>query len=167
MIFEDVIYDFQVTVRASTIPNSGNGAFLTFLGARELKASAKKRNEKPWAQRTFRMSELAKPLTARFRDGRHASVKLQGEHLQSAYNCSYLVPESVDNGTGAAASDFESYYSQAEMVSLRDPSNRIGFLNLNKESDFIPAPKRTFSSLHKSCGLIDLGRYGPFRKSGK
>jgi hypothetical protein len=167
LTFEDIIYDFKVEAQTSTIPNSGNGAFLTFLGARELKPSAKKRNESLWKKREVRVSALDDVMTAKSCDGCHASVKLVGDHIHSAYNCSFLVPDSLNEETGVAKRDFERYYSREELAGMRDPSNRIGFLKLNKESDFIPAPKRTFSSLHKSCGLINIGRYGPFRKSGK
>lgn len=40
MCITEILYDFLVDVDKSTIPNSGNGAFLTYLGARHLKPGA-------------------------------------------------------------------------------------------------------------------------------
>ena len=43
----------------------------------------------------------------------------------------------------------------------------IGSKRIYAESDFVPAPRRTFSSLHPNCGAIELGQYGPFRPEGE
>ena len=171
----DVIYNFSVEAKTSTIPHAGNGAFLTFLGARELKPSIKKRNESYLRKRenivSCHLSEeanlLYEPLTCRFENDRMASVSLKGEHLHTPHNCWYLVADSVDPETGSAIPDFNRHYTVEELDGMDNQANRIGRLKVNKVSDYIPAPNRTFSSLHKSCGLIDLARYGPYQKQGK
>jgi hypothetical protein len=109
-------------------------------------------------------------------DGFGMSVTFKGEHLHGPYNSHYLlrtlkatIPDSKgkEKEVKVRFSDFELPYYEDELAALRDPTNRIGLLGLYQESDFVPAPKRTFSSLHTRCGWIDIGRYGPFRKTGK
>jgi hypothetical protein len=167
-------------VDTSTIPNAGNGVFLTFLGARELKPSRKRRGEILSDERPHKELRLAQPMTACHQDGFNMSVTVAGKHLHCPYSCPYLLPtlralvpdDGLNNKEGRKEikvrfSDFDLPYYEDELAGLRDPSTRIGFLRLHRESDYVPAPKRTFSSLHERCGLIDIGRYGPFRKCGK
>jgi len=67
-------YDFRVDVQKSTIPGSGNGAFLTFLGARHLKLS--KQRVEPMPKRHQHCFE---ELEAIGDDGSGINVKLTGE----------------------------------------------------------------------------------------
>ena len=170
----DIIYDFELKARKSGLPNAGNGVFLTFLGARELKPSRRKRGEKLIEDRSYHVKQ--KLAQAIHPDGFGMSVKFTGEDLHAPYNVDYLlpdleaaIPDSHNSGkkTRVVFSDWELPYSEDELAAMRDPTNRIGFLKIHKESDYVPAPKRTFSWLHKNCGWIDIGRYGPFRKAGK
>ncbi|CAJ1952524.1 unnamed protein product [Cylindrotheca closterium] len=114
---ERIIYDFDVRVDKSNIPNAGRGVFLKFKGARELKPSRIRKKRK----RSTR--KLPDPLPALRPDGSDVTVMLKGEE--------FPVP--------------------------------IGSKRMYTESDFVPAPRRTFSSLHPNCGAIELGQYGPFR----
>mmetsp|Transcript_13805 Transcript_13805/g.33421 ORF Transcript_13805/g.33421 Transcript_13805/m.33421 type:complete len:1310 (-) Transcript_13805:736-4665(-) len=114
-----IIYDFDVRVDKSNIPNAGRGVFLKFIGARELKPS-----RMAWGKKGKHSTRrLPNPLPARCPDGSGITVKLKGEKFPV----------------------------------------RIGSKRIYTESDYVPAPRRTFSSLHPNCGAIELGRYGPFR----
>jgi hypothetical protein len=184
LFFKDIIYDFELRVKTSTIPNSGKGVFLTFLGARELKPSKKRRGEELFEARVFLPPKLSKPLHAwhpvGFGTRMTMHMTLTGEHLRAPYNSNSLLPtleailpgaklnkRGIPKKTNIRFSDFDLPYCEDELVGLKDPSNRIGFLGLYEESDFVEAPRRTFSSLHENCGYIDIGRYGPFREEGK
>lgn len=180
LFFKDIIYDFELRVETSTIPNSGKGVFLTFLGARELKPSKKRRGEELFHDRETIEPKLSRPLHAWHPDGFGIHMTLTGEHLRAPYNSNNLLPtleairpdakmnkKGIPKKTNIRFSDFDLPYCEEELVGLKDPSNRIGFLGLYEESDYVEAPRRKFSSLHENCGYIDIGRYGPFRKEGK
>jgi hypothetical protein len=171
----DIIYYFKVDIRESNIPNAGLGAFLTFLGARELDAEDKARGEsrligreQEWKQRL-----TTTPLLADHPDGYRLSLTLEGSNLHGHFNSPYLLKslEAVlPDGREAKVrlANHEKLYYEDELDAFKSTKDdeRIGFLGLFKEADYFPAPKRTFSSLLKNCGVIDLGRYGPFKRQG-
>lgn len=71
----EMLFDFRVDVQKSRIPNSGNGAFLTFLGARRLKDECKRAD--PVDEEHL---EFHQELQAQLPNDRHCmSVKLCGE----------------------------------------------------------------------------------------
>lgn len=176
MISQDIIYDFVLAASKSTIPNAGNGVFLTFLGARELKPSRRRRGRELIADRPAKEPNLSFPIDAIHPDGFGITVTITGEHLHCPYNSLCLLPSLkalVLDSTGnerqmkVRFSDPELPYYEEELAAFRDPTEKIGLLGIYTEADYVPAPKRTFSSQNRKCGYIDIGRYGPFRKSGK
>ena len=73
--FAEILFDFRIDVRQSCIPNSGNGAFLTFLGARRLRDDCER--VKPVDDADL---EFAQDLVAQLPHHRHCMhVKLCGE----------------------------------------------------------------------------------------
>lgn len=181
--FADVIYSFRLEAAKSYIPGAGNGVFLTFLGARELKPSVRKRGEaiiddRPWGQ----VNELFDSRNVYHKHGWGMTVTITGKHLKAPYNSELaypplvatIPPEILPNGNVLQPkpmvvhfSDPDLPYSEMELQSLRDPKNRIGHYGLYSDADYVDAPRRTFSSLHANCGMIDIGRYGAYKKEGE
>lgn len=173
---DDIIYDFEIRVKTSNIPNAGRGAFLTFLGARELKPSRKhwgedlKKDRPPKYLRT-----LSEPATAMHPDGFGMAVTITGEHLRGPYNCQFplrtltaFIPDKYPKPEMKVRfANFEDPYCEEEIAGMRKDPGRIGSLGIYTDSDYVHAPKRTFSSRHSNCGVIDIGRYAPFQPSGK
>ena len=151
---------------------------MTFLGARELKPSRCLRGKELINDRHYREFITAQPLEAIHPSlGYGMTLKLKGEHLHGAYNMQYLlrrlkalVPDHLNGGMKTLKITFSESdlpYAEEELEALRNPENRIGFLGLHRESDYVPAPRRTFSSFHQRCGWIDIGRYGPYTQAGR
>eukprot|EP00980_Cylindrotheca_fusiformis_P020053 scaffold7139_cov115-Cylindrotheca_fusiformis.AAC.3 len=171
---DDIMYDFVLNVKSSSIPDAGRGVFLTFLGARELKPSRRR-----WGRRLQELREdfcplrTAEPLTAIHPDGFGITVRLEGQHLHGPYNCQSLLRTlkatipGRDKSITVRFSNYEDPYCAEELAGMRKDVGRIGFLGLFTEEDYVPAPRRTFSSLHENCGLIEMGRYGPFQPSDR
>ena len=76
------------------------------------------------------------------------------------------VPRSVK--VRLVSSDARSLYDEEELEGFKPAkhSKRIGHLGIHMDDDYVPADDIKFSSLDTGCTL-DLGRYGPFRKSGE
>jgi hypothetical protein len=91
-LIPDIIYDFELKVDTSTILNAGNGVFLTFLVARELKPSRKQQGKILFNERPHKELRLARPMTAFHQDGFNMSVTVTGKHLHCPYNCPYHLP---------------------------------------------------------------------------
>lgn len=159
-------------VRTSKIPNAGRGVFLTFLGARELKPSRKRWGQSLVEQRPCRHLGSSQPLAATLPSGYGVSVKLEGKHLHGPYNCPFLLPTlkatlpGTDDIVKVRFAQYEDPYCEEELAGMRKEVGRIGLLGLYTVEDYVPAPKRTFSSLHQNCGVIEIDRYGPFQRSG-
>jgi hypothetical protein len=181
----EVIFDFMVDAKESKIPNAGMGAFLKFLGARVLKRKCKKRSDvlfsyrehvgAYWGDDNPRMISR-EPLQALGTDGVAFSVTLAGENVYGEPSNPYILRPLKAGGKGTrriklslACSDNRSLYFEDELEGLNPTkkSQRIGHLGLHREMDYVPAETITFSSLKKHCSMLDLGRYGPFRKQGR
>ena len=105
-------------------------------------------------------------------DGIGFSVSLQGSCFGGT---SYVrkklkavlsgVPRSVK--VRLVSSDPQSLYDEEELEGFKPAkySKRIGHLGIHLDNDYIPTDNIRFSSLDTGC-YLDLGRYGPFRKSG-
>ena len=85
----DIIYDFEVRAKQSSIPNAGNGAFLTFLGARELKPSRLRRGDEIMEDRRYKPLPLSQPMEAVHPDGFGISFKVVGEDLCAPYRANH------------------------------------------------------------------------------
>ena len=75
--------DFKIDIRISGIPNAGQGAYLTYLGARVLKPYAKARSSKLLPAHVAHDDiETLKPLPALTKGGsQKISVTLTGKNL--------------------------------------------------------------------------------------
>jgi hypothetical protein len=157
---DDILYDFEITVKQSNIPGAGNGAFLTFKRARKLKdALVRALTTKMHKEIDVEDETLTKqPLRAQSWDGFGCSVKLSGDNLHGNHNSDYWPKD----GSGH---DLD----QPKPPTTRDGNPLFGFLRMHTEADYKPAPKLTFSNVKfkGSENTIMLGRYGPFRKQDR
>ena len=171
----DYVYDFKIEARPSNIPNAGMGAFLTFIGARRLQQKTRIRATELLDARPYKELTTMRPLVAELPDGFGMGVTLTGAHLHGPYNSTYLLPalKAVNPDTGRkmkvrlANSQDVSYYPD-ELDALKNPNKdgRFGFLGIHHEDHYRCDTKKTFASAQEGCGLIDIGRYGPFRREG-
>lgn len=76
--FSEILYDFRVEIAPSGIPNSGLGAFLTFVGARNLKVEADRKKTDKVCQPAFLPED---ELTAAGESGSGINVKLVGDSI--------------------------------------------------------------------------------------
>lgn len=184
----DILYDFKVTIRQSQIENSGYGAFLTYLGARLLNEERRGRTWDVLDNSSGRPPDASlKPLEATFRrtepifPGSHrATVKLKGENLDEyggeeywadTQNDLFAVMGGSKNKIKIKLTDNnnELHDNGQDLLASRNlqPGEiPIGFRHLHRESHYekVSIP---FCSYFVGCGLIDLGRYGPFRRSDR
>lgn len=151
------------------------GAFLTFIGARRLQQKTRIRATELLDARPYKELTTMRPLVAKLSDGFGMGVSLTGAHLHGPYNSTYLLPalKAANPGTGRkikvrlANSQDVSYYPD-ELEAMKNPNKdeRFGFLGIHHENHYRCDTKKTFASAHEGCGLIDIGRYGPFRREG-
>ena len=171
------LYTFLLRVRTSSLPNAGNGLFLQFLGAKEMKPSKWKRSVEI-SDRRHNVSHPHDELRALHPEGFGIHVSVTGEHLKSRYNSSFplkklkaVLSQNGNSDTGRTMevtfSDPDLPYDEDESRGLRNPEDYIGHFRLCTIDDYVDAPMRKFSSLYPECGFVDIGRYGPFRKQGK
>ena len=151
---QDIIYEFRVEANPSLIPNAGNGAFLTFLGAREARPSPTQDPPDPSSQ-----VKTIQPLVSRDSDGYHMNVKVVGEHLQrKKKRIQYPPPKSLPPIHGLR--EKTAKVASAYPWDLGSEGNRL-------LTDYVENPERIFSTCQKGCSPIELCRYGPFRRSDR
>ena len=170
---DDIIYQFRIDVKKSGIENAGMGAFLTFLGAKKLKPDARKRAFEElnlFETRPHAHCKTKRELEAEHPSGHGMKVTLTGEHLHRQYNNDHpLAPlEGVDPRTGGTfklklAEEFD-LYDERELEALMYPhyGRRVGFHGIHTKDHYEADPTISFSSEYDNCGLLNLGRYGPF-----
>ena len=170
-----MLFDFRVDIRQSNIPNSGYGAFLTFLGARKLKEEAMRRTAHLMDGRVVIYNQTVEFLEATI-GHIDVSVSLKGKDLHGNSNNSHFsvtrfplkatCPDgkevNVIIGPDVVHDDIQGLVNRGE---INSPEDGIGFFNNFTEEDY--EPDNTVQYCSKSCGTIDLGRYGPFLKTGK
>jgi len=178
---DETLYDFRVDIGTSLIPNSGYGAFLTFLGARVLQPHLQEQSDKILENRIAHVPPTMFPLSATTPDGSIVRVAMAGDNLHGNDNCLYWPESSIplfapkSNGdlvrvkTKGANIRAESDSSLAFVTSARKKRNGrgLGFLEIFAETDYIHDSSREFCSYSDGCGLIDLGRYGPLQKEDR
>ena len=173
----DTLYDFRIDIRKSTIPNSGNGAFLTFLGARVLKSRIRSHVRRLKKNRVVVSVLTTNHLEAHIDEVTKAVVTIRGENIHGNGNSPYFpltrFPLKANLPTGEKIhvrlgpkhihEDIDQLKQNKEIPA---PENAIGYLGVLDDSDFESKSSARFCS-HDGCGLIDLGRYGPFTKEDR
>jgi hypothetical protein len=145
----DVIYEFRVEAKKSLIEGAGNGAFLTFLGARESRQSLTQNLD------TVPEVKTVQPLVAKDSDGYHMNIKIVGEHPQRQ-NWRYPLPTSLPPMHVLSENSINDKYPW----NPESEGNRL-------LTDYVENPQRVFSTHQSGCSTIDLGRYGPFQRSDR
>ena len=145
----ETLYDFRVDIKQSSIPNSGHGAFFTYLGARVLKPEVMKRTARLMENHIIHISPTHDPLTAVTFDGRRMDVKLMGESLHYNDNSVYwtkprLKKFQAEESRRASMEGYDddvidcNVYKEVKKLKKRiKDDDRVGFLGINKESDYM------------------------------
>jgi hypothetical protein len=185
------LYDLRMYVSPSNIPNAGNGTFLEFMGARQLKQPDYLRSMRLRQKLAPRERNTTKPLQASFSDGQSdVTVFLKGMNLHGNKNRLYwpekawkarhppisltaVVPE-FGTPVRVIVSEFldeiwEDVLSDMYGIDEYDQYwingsghlQPVGHFGIHQESDYIRAPKGT--KFHCKDNCINIGRYGPFR----
>jgi hypothetical protein len=146
------MYEFRVEAKPSLIQNAGNGAFLTFLGAREAPFPIEE------SDTAFEV-ETIQPLVSRDSEGHHMNLKVVGEHLQGTNKrMQYPPPTSLPPIHGPP----EEWAIGASKYPWTLKPEEEHFL-----SNYVENSEMVFSTNQIGCSVIELGRYGPFRRSDR
>lgn len=155
----DVIYEFRVEAKPSLIPNAGNGAFLTYLGAREVKDPGDESD-------ALRKVEIKQLLVSKDVEGYHMNIRVVGKGILE-----------TDDGTKDV-----QYPAPTSLPPIHEAPERCEMgsgVNCNRYpwkldakgnamlSKYAENPDINFVTNQKGCSVIDLGRYGPFRRSDR
>lgn len=173
----ETLYDFRLYTGESHIPNSGFGAFLTFEGARLLKPEAAKRSKQLMKDRYPIDVPTARFLEAKGIDGMNVSVSLKGDNLHGNGNNPYFrvtrfpLKATLQNGKRVQVTiGPEKIHEDIDLLRKNNeiPSHTDGFghFKITTKDDYTES-EEDFCSHSDGCGLIDIGRYGPFLHSGK
>jgi hypothetical protein len=146
---QEVLYDFRVEVGASSIPGAKLGAFLTYIGARKLRESAKAKGQEVYKGRCPLINELKRTVEAKYPVGNTVTVKVTGEHLLGRNSYDYVFADEINNEPPAA--------QHPEPISRGQP--RIGSVGAYVEDDYLRDSSTQFNGKMHS---IDLGRYGKY-----
>jgi len=174
------LYEFEVKVKPSRVAkNAGMGAFLIFRGTRVLKAGRFRANEKKYKRRMPVDPGTFEALEARNLYGSEILIMLTGKHLHGHNNSIFKEPTekllpAVRDGheimLRLAGKNLHYDSDEDETLGLDPCPKRIGLLGLNIASDYVRDDSRDFSfrdGRKQLTALLDLGRYGPWRKDGK
>lgn len=171
---DKLIFQFQVEVRKSLIPDSGYGLFIKLDKVLEMKEKAKKRWESVNAEFVYDDSSLGLELPMTCASGMQTTLYSKGSFLKEKNRRLYAPATSL--GTEAVFADPEKGTEKTIRLQVTGedlhytPGNEpiedgIGFYGLFRMGiDYQPSRMQVFSS---SLGSIDLGQYGPFREEGK
>ena len=145
----ETLYDFRVDIKQSSIPNSGHGAFFTYLGARVLKPKVLERTARLMENHIIHISPTHDPLTAVTFDGRRMDVKLTGESLHYNDNSVYWTKPrfkkfKAEESRRASMEGYDddvidcNVHKEVKKLKKRiKDDDRVGFLGINKESDYM------------------------------
>ena len=145
--------------KPSRIPNAGNGAFLTYLGAREVKDPGDESDAPPKV-------EIKQPLVSKDVDGYHMNIRVVGKDLLEADDKTKRVQY-------PASTSLPPIHGSPENCGIGsgENSNRYpwklkprGKAMLSKYAE---NPDIAFATNQIGCSVIELGRYGPFRRSDR
>ena len=147
--------------KPSWIPNAGNGAFLTFLGAREARCPRSSSSSTRDPDTASKVSTISVPLLSRDTEGYHMNVRVIGEDLwEENKDIQYYPPPSTS---------LPSIHGSPEKIAVdgtRYPWN-LGPEGKRLLTEYDESPERPFLTSQKGCSTIELGRYGPFRRSDR
>jgi len=173
----ETLYDFQLHTGESHIPNSGFGAFLTFEGARLLKPEAAKRSKQIIKDRYPVDVPSARLLEAKGIDGMNVSVSLKGDNLHGNGNNPYFrvtrfpLKAILQNGKKVQVTiGPESIHEDIDLLRKNNEipfhTDGFGHFKMVTKDDYAES-EEDFCSHSDGCGLIDIGRYGPFLPSDR
>lgn len=164
-------------MKESNIPNSGYGAFMTFLGARVLKRDCAQRSNELIMERLQITAPTKEPLKAMRPEGFGVSLKLTGANLHGNNNSDFWAHEALPMNARDPNTKKKIVVSligkhlhydsdEEEAPTIRQHPKpwqvpRVGYLGIHVEADYVSDDSLTFSSTVEGCGVIDLGRYGP------
>ena len=143
-----------------------------------MKEKAKKLSEELIKDRRVIVdSDTKLPLTAFYQD-RNVAVTLNGKNLHGNGNSNFFsftrfpleasLPDNKNvSVTVVPNSAHECLQELRDKGEIPYPKDGLGHLEMFTEDDYEADNTVTFSSKDKECGYIDLGRYGPFLKTGK
>ena len=142
LLSTETLYDFRVDIKKSSIPNAGHGAFLTYLGARVLNESAQQRSTRLMQEHTTE-GEVGThlPLSAKTLGGRTMNVTLTGDNLHYNDNNIYWSKKRARKYASKESFDENEVdcdvYDEVKKLRNTVPDGQgIGFLGINKESDY-------------------------------
>ena len=144
----------------SWIPNAGNGAFLTYLGARVLKASTA--NTTPAEEDSSSTKKITKPLLALDADAIPMKVTITGDGLSD------WLPE-VSPPSMTALPPLYTEPLPTSGVSLKEVCTvkLDGLLGNHTLNDYVEDPEIEFCSSDPGCANIRLSRYSPFLRGDR
>ena len=172
------MYDFKIDVRKSRIREGGLGSFLTYLGGRVQKPEISITSERLLNDQIPHIPQTMIPIDALMEDGSNVSVNVTGKCIHGNQEVLFVpitklpIHGVVFKGKKVSVcvrgdSLHENLEDMAEVKGKICDKNGLGHLKILTENDYIPDTGLAFSSYDEGCGLLDLGRYGPFLKSGK
>ena len=142
LLSTETLYDFTVDIKKSSIPNAGHGAFLTYLGARVLNESAQQRSTRLMQEHTTE-GEVGThlPLSAKTLGGRTMNVTLTGDNLHYNDNNIYWSKKRARKHASKESFDenevdCDVHNEVKELRNTMPDGEGIGFLGINKESDY-------------------------------
>jgi hypothetical protein len=150
------LYDFQVKVQPSNIPGAGQGAFLTYLGARRLKRRYCQDDDDDdrWEHHVSTTHEPLEGVDPQS----HLPFKLTltGPWLHGNYGL-HEWPKALWQAHAAG--------NVAEEIRLTRPPRGFGPRGQHCHDMYEPAPHVDFDFCRMQ-GFLDLGRYAPWTKQG-
>lgn len=142
-----------------------------------LRKEASKRNTRLIKEHMTYHPETHKELVAQVYGDRKMHVTLTGSNLHHNDNYEYWSKNRNDyldthaKKYGRVLDDFDEdeicckVHSEVKRLRSKIPKReRIGFLGIHSESDYVKDESVVFSSAKKGLGMIELGRYGPHRR---
>jgi hypothetical protein len=171
------LYDFEIYIKESTIPNSGLGAFLKMKGIRSLPLAKQKRNSHILATRAFRDKEFRKKGTNMRHtleyvtpSGWKGNISLKGEGIDWLGNREYVPQTMVPLQASMLGKtvrvnlcgEYLHFDPEEERLDIYAP--RIGFGGLCHEFEYTSSHLRAF---RPNFGSLNIGAYGPFRSKDR
>lgn len=176
-VVEDCLFDFEISIGVSSVPNAGNGAFITFLGMRELKSECKDRRTDKWEKLDIQVEgvggmpsqDFSRPINFSTPAGHGAALSLLPASLHRNNGSMYwprtMTPLPASNKVKVFLNGVNLHYDDGDEPVNTTPSKRFGFLGMLNERDYVRSPAKEASFPKNSC--IEIGRYGPFRKEDR
>jgi hypothetical protein len=178
----EIIYQFRVTIKDSLIDGAGKGAFLKFMGAKELPPFRKRGAKYLEQDRWFRSPNTPlTPLVAAHPGGYFVTVKIDGENLQFHNYTGRVLPQTLVAAVPRPELELTQFlkihfanpedpYLERELDDMKDSSGgtgRVGLFGIHSVDDYVTATDRTFTTYGDTWELVQLALYGPFLPSDR